>query len=361
MNNVQKKLLKTSIYTSPLIAVLCVAPVIMMVKPLPFATFQVGIVVLTVVVLCIWLINLGLYNLIEKYGSGRWSNQFRYLLSYLLVFGFIFFFKHILSSHGPSLLSSQTRPDLPNISYIDPAWAIVFSINTIILIIQNLIIIREKKSMIELENSRLKLRNAEAINQKLKQQIHPHFLFNSLNILKTLTKKEPKTATDYVVRLSGFLRSALSSANVNTVKLSEELELCIDYLKMQKIRFRSTLEYHVNVSEEVRESGFVPLFSIQLLLENAIKHNTMSRELPLHIQIRHADGWIQVSNNRQKRSISELSTGMGLDNLAERYQILSGDEIVIDPTEDQFSVSIKILDHERPTYTPEEHEILSDQ
>src|SRR5699024_4812128 len=112
---------------------------------------------------------------------------------------------------------SHPHFEFPGMFYTDPAWAISFSINTIILIIQNLHILREEKLVVELENSRLKLRNTEATNLKLKQRIHPHFLFNSLSTLKTLIKKEPQTAVNYVVRLSGFLRSGLSTSSMNTV------------------------------------------------------------------------------------------------------------------------------------------------
>src|SRR5699024_8457652 len=132
-------------------------------------------------------------------------------------------------------------------------------------------------------------------------------------------------------------------------------------LEMQKIRFRSRLEYNFNIPGEVQATGFVPPFSIQLLLENAIKHNAMSRKSPLYIQVLYQEGWIYVRNNKQEKSMSTPSSGMGLDNLAERYQILSGDEIVIEPGEDQFSVSIKVLNQERSVYSPEEYEMLSDQ
>lgn len=352
MNSINKKLLKTALYTSPLIAIICLAPVTI---AKPSLTTPAEILAATIVVLCIWFINFGVYYL---YGSGKRVVQLRYLLSYLLVFGVMFFIKY--------LVNFPDYPDfalieLPNQLYTDPGWALFFSINTIILIIQNLHIIREKKAVIELENARLKLCNAEAMNQKLKQQIRPHFLFNSLNTLKTLTKKEPRTATDYVVQLSGFLRSSLSSTNVNTVKLGEELDLCMGYLEMQKIRFQSSLEYNFSIPAEVRKSGFVPPFSIQLLLENAIKHNSMSRETPLYIQVMYEEEWINVRNNKQERNMSEPSSGMGLDNLAERYQILSGDEIVIEPDEDQFSVSIKVLNQEPSIYLQEEYEMLSDQ
>lgn len=338
-----KKLLKTALYTSPLIAILCFDQSLG--SPVPVLT---AVLIASIVVLCIWFINFGVYYVIEEYGYGKHTNQLRYLLSYVLLFGLISLIKYYVN---PSYLEVSNNPPL----------AMFFSINAIILIIQNLHIVKEKKSIVELENARLKLKHAEAMNQKLKQQIHPHFLFNSLNTLKTLTKKTPRTATDYVVWLSRFLRSSLLSTNKNTIKLSEELNLCTNYLEMQKIRFQSSLVYRLNIPDKVRNSGFVLPFSIQLLLENAIKHNAMSRESPLHIQVLYEDGWIKVCNNKQERIRREPSSGMGLDNLADRYQILTDDEIVIEQDNDQFLVCIKVLDQERSVYSPEEYETLVDQ
>jgi sensor histidine kinase YesM len=336
----QKKLLKAAVYTSPVIGVVGIAPVFIA-HSHSFAVFQVGLLLITALVFCIWMINIGITGFYERQPVESRSTRLRYLLSFLLIFLFILFLKHAL---GPYI---HAEPDPSYADYTKPEYYYPFiagfALNTVVLIIQDLILLREKKSMIELENAHLKLRNAEAVNQKLKQQIHPHFLFNSLNTLKILTKKDPQTAADYVVRLSGFLRSALSSADINTVKTGEELKLCTDYLEMQKIRFGEALQYTVDIPAVIQESGYVPPFSIQLLLENAIKHNAMSGESPLYIDIRYEEGWISVSNNRQQRSMSEPSTGVGLDNLAERYRMLSGDEIIIEPTGQQFSVRIKVL------------------
>jgi two-component system, LytTR family, sensor kinase len=357
LNRLQKKLLKTAVYTSPVIGVVGITPVFIA-HSHSFVVFQVGLLLITALVFCIWMINIGMTGFYEQQFSGKNSNRLRYLLSFLFIFLFILFLKHAL---GPYI---HAEPDPSYADYTKPEYYYPFiagfALNTVVLIIQDLKLLQEKKSLIELENARLKLRNAEAMNQKLKQQIHPHFLFNSLNTLKVLTKKHPATAADYVGRLSGFLRSALSSADINTVRLGEELKLCTDYLEMQKIRFDEALQYKADVPGAIQEAGFVPPFSVQFLLENAIKHNAMSRESPLYIEIQVEDGWIKVSNNRQRRNTSEPSTGMGMDNLAERYRLLSGDEIVVDQTGERFSVSIKIL-RQSSARSPEGNGVLSDR
>jgi sensor histidine kinase YesM len=217
-------------------------------------------------------------------------------------------------------------------------------INTLILVLQNYIIIQDAKASADLENVQLKAANADAANQLLRQQIHPHFLFNALNVLKSLYKINPVAGEEYLVHLSDFLRAAVSTNNIRVIPLEDELKLCRDYLEMQKIRFGKSLRYEISVPEVCR--GYVPSFSIHPLLENTIKHNELTAESPLNIRVMLEDDRIKVTNNLKLKSISESSTGSGLANLSERYRILSGDELIIEQTTGTFSVSIKILPHE---------------
>ena len=219
-------------------------------------------------------------------------------------------------------------------------------INTLVLLFQNYVIIQEEKKAFDIENSKLRAANADAANQLLKQQIHPHFLFNALNILKSLYKTDAKAGEKYLIHLSNFLRSAISTNDIKVIPIKEEIKLCEDYLEMQKIRFGDALNYSFLVSEETTMSGFVPSFSIQPLLENAIKHNEITEEHPLNIEIKEENDRINVTNNIKQRNTSETSTGNGLLNLSERYQLLSKDDLIIKNTKKTFSVSIKILDHE---------------
>jgi LytS/YehU family sensor histidine kinase len=206
-------------------------------------------------------------------------------------------------------------------------------------------LLREKKAMIESENAQLIIKNIEATYNQLKQQIHPHFLFNSLNTLKTLIKKQPNDAEIYLKKLSDFLRASITLNNENLAKLSDELKFCLDYLELQKGRFGEALKYSIEIPEEVKW-GFVPVFSVQHLLENAIKHNALTIENPLLIEVKYDNERIIVSNNIQVKDLTEETTGRGLANLAERYRILSGDEIIFQSDDRHFSVSLKILKHE---------------
>jgi len=220
--------------------------------------------------------------------------------------------------------------------------------NLIIFIFMNYIILIHNKAKLELENTQLKMKNMEATYLQLKNQIQPHFLFNALNTLKSLIKKQPTTAEEYLKHLSDLLRRTISQNQESTVSLSDEIQLCTDYIELQKTRFGDSLKFSSNIPENME--GFLPGFAIQQLLENAIKHNAFTTEDPLYIDITNNNGTITVCNNKHKKSFSEESTGIGLMNLSERYKIISGDDIIIKDSEDSFSVTIKILDYENSNH-----------
>lgn len=213
-----------------------------------------------------------------------------------------------------------------------------------IYVLHNFIILDNWKNQVNLENSRLKSINADTVNQLLKQQIQPHFLFNALNVLKTLIKKQPDVAEEYLINLSDFLRASVNQNKKSLAPLHEELKICIDYMDMQKIRFGDAIDFKIDISkDEIDAGGMLPVFSLQPLVENAIKHNSFTNESPLKIRILKENGWINVVNNSQSKSSMIESSGVGLDNLEERYKILSGDILQINESEHTFSVKIKIL------------------
>jgi two-component system LytT family sensor kinase len=184
------------------------------------------------------------------------------------------------------------------------------------------------------------------MNLQLMQQVQPHFLFNSLSTLKSLIGISPEQASEYLVRLSGFLRASLASHASSIAPVAKELELCSDYLEMQRMRFGTALEFSIQVPAEVRETGYLPVFSLQLLIENAIKHNLLTAARPLHVAVVYREGWIEVTNNLQRKQTGVESAGTGLVNLRERYRALSGDEVRIEETTAIFSVYVKVLAYE---------------
>jgi len=224
------------------------------------------------------------------------------------------------------------------------AFLTVWVINTIIIVLQNMVILQDKKTQAEIENLQLKANISESANLLLRQQIHPHFLFNALNTVKSLYKKDLQQGEDYLVHLANFLRVSISNHATKTTLVNNELAFCLDYLKMQKIRFGAALDYSISISEQTIQSRYLPFFSLQPLVENALKHNDLTEERPIHITIKEEDGYLSVTNNLQLRSYKENSTEQGLSNLAERYRLMGEDTIVISSDNQFFTVRIKILE-----------------
>jgi sensor histidine kinase YesM len=360
-----KRLFRIALFSSTLIGLITMGPIyaivfsfgIINVDSISLLKLIVPVVFgITFFVFLFWTINIFLSYNIHKYSLSFRLQLWSYVIGFLLMISLRFIFANILLSHSFSQEITNWKVKefgvqfnniglLPTNHSLFPYVIIVFlvfSINTVVLIFHGIVNMEAQKSIIESENTQLKIKNIEAANLKLKQQLHPHFLFNSLNVLKTLIKKQPDNAEAYLKRLSDFLRASVSLENVNTVKFEEELKLSMDYLEMQKIRFGNAIQFEVSIPEEAK-TGIVPTFSIQLLLENAIKHNAFTLESPLLIKLIYHNGWITVSNNIQNKNTDEDSPGIGLSNLSERYKIISGDEINIQSNDTNFSVSIKVL------------------
>lgn len=324
------KQFKVAAYTSPAISALTVTPLFILGKT-SFEVYPWAFGIAALLVFLFWAVNIGIYLLVAR--DDRDRSWVRYLFSYAFSILFSFLLFHDL--FHPHFGSSS--------SGVHFHVVIFFAVDTVILILQDLVVTRERNARIELENSRLRMRDMEAMNMRLARQVHPHFLFNSLSTLKALISVSPQQATEYLVRLSGFLRSSITDEGI--VKLGKELELCDDYLAMQRIRFGDALRFSIDVPEEARTSLFVPVFSVQLLIENAIKHNVLTPDRPLSIEVVYRAGIITVSNNLQRKETSEGS-GSGLNNLRERYKALSGDPVRIEEAAGRFFVSIKGIRHE---------------
>ncbi|PYF74843.1 sensor histidine kinase [Pedobacter nutrimenti] len=219
-------------------------------------------------------------------------------------------------------------------------------VNTMVITLHDSVLLYEHKLRSELELSRLRAANAEATNLLLKQQIHPHFLFNAMNTLKALYHSDTQVADTYLVHMANFLRASVFHHSSNVSSLEEELKLLNDYLAMQQIRFGTALECSINLSQEALKKYVLPSFSLQPLMENAIKHNNFTPEDPLRVNIVQIEDRLVFSNNLQKKKIKEPSTNYGLANLAERYRLGSGEEVLIKEDENTFSVSIKLLKNE---------------
>ncbi|MET0242019.1 MAG: histidine kinase [Flavitalea sp.] len=219
-------------------------------------------------------------------------------------------------------------------------------ITLLVIFSHNQVLLRQRRIDAEVALSETKAANVEATNFVLQQQIQPHFLFNALNVLNGLYKRDYNAGHTYMLHLANFLRASLSSTKQNVLPISEEIKMCNDYVAMQKMRFNEGIRFETGVDSKYLYEGYVPSFSLQPLIENAIKHNELTSENPLKIRLYSEDGFLFVTNNLSPKISPVMSTGQGLENLRKRYELLSGDKLLVQRDNGLFSVRLKILNDE---------------
>ena len=202
-------------------------------------------------------------------------------------------------------------------------------------------LIRLKKSIREEEQA--KQIAVQAQLDTLRNQAQPHFLFNSLNTLRDIIDQNSKEeAKDFVDKLADIYRFILESGSVNLVTLHDELKFAEAYIHIQKERFGTNLQVHWDVPNTVKNTMIIPM-SLQLLLENAIKHNVISKAKPLEITVTADHNHLVVSNTIQTRSTKLASTKLGLKNIEKRYGLISEQSLTVDQSNGKFKVSLPLL------------------
>jgi two-component system LytT family sensor kinase len=201
-------------------------------------------------------------------------------------------------------------------------------------------IARLKKT--EVEATKLKKANLEAQFEALRTQINPHFLFNCLNALSTLVYKDADVSAKFIGQLSNVYRYLLYNQDKRLVTLKQELEFLDSYVYLLKIRFGENIVITQNIIPE-NEKMFVPPAAVQMLIENAIKHNIVSSRNPLKIDIHSSNGTLEVKNNLQEKTQKEESTFIGLANIRKRYAFLIEKEVKIEKTTESFKVALPLI------------------
>ncbi|TCK68859.1 2TM domain-containing protein [Winogradskyella wandonensis] len=183
---------------------------------------------------------------------------------------------------------------------------------------------------------------ASAKFDALKNQLDPHFLFNSLNVLTSLIEENPESAQKFTTSLSKVYRYVLEQKNKDLVTVDEELQFAKTYMSLLKMRFEDSIIFEIPEEASNPESRVVPL-SLQLLLENAVKHNMVTSSKPLHIKIYEDGGYLVVMNNLQPKQIVKKCSGVGLENIKQRYKLLSNKKVIINQRAEDFAVAIPML------------------
>lgn len=183
---------------------------------------------------------------------------------------------------------------------------------------------------------------ASAQFDALKNQLDPHFLFNSLNVLTSLIDENPDAAQQFTTSLSKVYRYVLEQKNKELVTVDEELQFAKTYVSLLKMRFEDSIVFEIPEKATNPEAKVVPL-SLQLLLENAVKHNIVNASKPLHIKIYENSGNLVVENILQPKEVIKKSSGVGLSNIKQRYSLLTNREVIINKTASSFVVQIPML------------------
>ncbi|MBO9658274.1 MAG: histidine kinase [Chitinophagaceae bacterium] len=238
-----------------------------------------------------------------------------------LLFGMVVMFalawiQQLILSHinfGPVMLMVEVRGIL---------------INLVFYMFLHLVQQNYENQTVNMELERMRNDNLGAQYELLKQQVNPHFLFNSLNTLKAMVETGDKDSIDFILKLSNFYRFTLESRKLDLIRLSEEMEIVKAYLFLQTARFEGGFRFQNDLDENLMNT-LIPPFTLQLLVENCIKHNVISLDRPLEIRLFNEEEKIVMANRIRLKSGNNNSLGVGLENIQLRYDHLLGRQVEI--------------------------------
>jgi two-component system LytT family sensor kinase len=283
--------------------------------------------------LFVWYYNL--YTLPKHYSQyGNRTISYYRLLSSLLV-GMVVMLglaslQQLLLAHinfGPVMLMVEVRGIL---------------INLVFYMLLHLLYQNYRNQQVNIELERTTADNLGAQYELLKQQINPHFLFNSLNTLKVMVESGDKNSVDFILKLANFYRFTLESRKLDLIHLSEELEIVEAYNFLLKARFEEGFIFTRTIEERYLNT-LIPPFTLQLLIENCIKHNIVSLERPLHIKLYTENDKLVIENQLQLKRSEESSLGVGLQNIKQRYSHLLDRQIEVITLDNTFKIKLPII------------------
>ena len=264
-------------------------------------------------------------------------------------FLFLFFLVGTVIASGIALVASYTTARLLQLpaaeSKIGMKLAFTYGtrVNLFMHILNAIVIYVNEYKTKQLEAEELKRINAQAQLQAIKNQVNPHFLFNNLNVLSGMVMKDNPDANKFIEEFSKVYRHILNSQDKELIPLSTELEFIKPYVFLLEKRFPDSVSVRLAIDEKYFQYYIVPA-CLQMLVENAIKHNVLSKARPLDILIAvNKKGDLFVKNNLQPKPQLEISTQVGLKNIAQRYGFTTGQQIDISKDEDSFTVTLPLI------------------
>jgi sensor histidine kinase YesM len=256
-----------------------------------------------------------------------------FFLSLFVIFLLRFFITTIIENHSFAFF-------ITNESASDYIVSSVFTF--VVLLIVHFIYLYKGYQENKVKEQKIIAGTANAKFESLKNQIDPHFLFNSLNVLSSLIEENPENAQRFTTSLSKIYRYVLEQKDKELVSVEEELAFAKTYMNLLKMRFENSLFYELPTTISNPEAKVVPL-SLQLLLENTVKHNVVSEQRPLHIRIYIEGDYLAIQNDYQKKEVLQDRKGVGLQNIINRYGIITNRKVLIEQTEQTFTVKIPVL------------------
>jgi len=261
----------------------------------------------------------------------------RLLVIYLVVkFGMGIILDYIMPTHVKFYNENKLAPFVAEISEIILIALVFFVYEGIFYF--------NKSKLIEIEKNKLEKVTAEQKLNTLKNQVNPHFLFNSLNTLVTLIPEDEDQAIQFVQELSKTYRTILEVRDEKLITIEKELEALDSYIYLLKTRFQGKIHI-INTIPEVYLKEFILPISLQILIENAVKHNIVSKSKPLRIEMFVKDNFLVVKNNLQKKDQVFASTKVGLTNIRSRYKFMTSQEVKVEETENDFIVRLPIINN----------------
>ena len=200
---------------------------------------------------------------------------------------------------------------------------------------------RKSRKML-LENQQLRMENVINQYEALKSQLNPHMLFNSLNTLYLLIRESPDKARHYLEELSRVMRYTLQDNEAHSVTLREEMEFVQSYMYLLQVRYEENLQFDIRIHPELMSRKLPPM-ALQLLVENAVKHNEISNRRPLTVSVIAEGDTVEVSNPLQPKRGGSAGMGIGLANLAKRYQLLYKKDIIVKEENHRFAVILPLI------------------
>lgn len=287
------------------------------------------------------LANTSLFIFLDNYFKEERFSKRRILVGFIASFFLSLFVIFLLRIFEDVVIEGNTLNDF--LKKETASNYILSSVITfIILLIVHFIYLYKWYQENKLKEQKIIAGSASAQFESLKNQIDPHFLFNSLNVLSSLIEENPDAAQKFTTSLSKVYRYVLEQKDKDLVSVEEELKFAKTYMNLLKMRFENSITFELPEDFNNEEAKVVPL-SLQLLLENCIKHNIVSEKKPLHIKIHIEANELIIENNKQIKEVLQDRKGVGLQNIVSRYAILTKRNVIIQESETIFKVKLPIL------------------